>query len=134
MPAFDSLLMFRTTGSLTQDESCGPVTVWGGIQNGLAARVVVPSANGANDTLLPKIYSSDDNSTYNLVAQYVGGATKIPTGGMEFIIPFIVKPGKQYIKLELDGTAASTTYNFGAVQAGVVSNPGFDWERSSNFA
>jgi hypothetical protein len=131
---FDANLMFRTTGNLTQDESLGPVTVWGGMRNGLAVRVNVPSANGANDTMLPKVYESADNSTYNLVAQYDKGATKIPTGGYEFIVPLPVRPGKRYIKLELDGTAASTTYNFGTVVAGIVENPGFDYERTVNFA
>ena len=133
MPVFDANLMLRTTGNLTQDESCGPVVVWGGIHKGLAVRVVVPTANGVNDTILPKVYLSDDNSTYNLVAQSERGAQK-PSGGLEIIVPFPVSPGKHYVKVELDGTAASTTFNFGAVQAGVILNPGFDWERSSNFA
>ena len=131
MPAFDANLMFRTTGTLTTDESVGPLTVYGGIQDGLAARIVVPSAYGANDTVLPKVYSSLDGNTYNLVAQYAEGAVKPGSSGLELIVPFPVIPGKQYIKLELEVTVASTTANFGTVQAGIVGNPGFDWDRST---
>lgn len=130
--AFDANLMFRTTGSLTQDESKGPLTVWGGMEKGLAAQVIVPSANGANDTILPKVYHSADGSTYNLVAQYAGAQT-VPTGGLVLIVPFPVLPGKNYIKLELDGTAASTTYDFGAVVAGIIPNPGHDYDRANHW-
>lgn len=132
MPAFDAELMFRTTGALTQDESLGPVVVYGGIVHGLAARVVVPTANGANDTIQGKIYRSTDGSTYHLIAQWAKGNGEKPgSTGLEMIIPFPVLPGKQYVKLELDGTAASTTYNFGTVVAGVIENPGHDYDRSS---
>lgn len=134
MPVYDANLMLRTTGSLTASESVGPLTVWGGIHKGLAVRAVVPSSFGINDTVLPKVYISDDNSTYNLVAQYADGASKIPTGGKVFIVPFVMPPGKHYVKLELVVTAASTTSTYGVVTAGIVINPGFDWERSSNFA
>lgn len=130
---FDAELMFRTTGNLTQDESKGPLVVWGGIQEGLAVRVVVPTAFGANDTILPKVYLSKDGSTYNLVAQYAKGPQKPYGTGLDLIVPFAVPPGKWYVKLELDGTAASTTYNFGTVVAGIVPNPGYAYERSSNF-
>jgi hypothetical protein len=131
---FDAELMFRTTGNLTQDESAGILQVWGGIRQGLAAQVIVPSANGANDTILPKIYRSADGSTYNLVSQYAGGAQVVPSGGLALIVPFPVLPGKNYIKLELDGTAASTTYNFGAVVAGIIPNPGHDYDRTNHWA
>lgn len=134
MPEFDANLMFRTTGNLTQDESLGPITVYGGIQDGLAVRVVVPTANGANDTILPTVFLSSDGSTYNIAARYAKGATKPTSSGMELIVPFAVPAGKWYVKLELDGTAASTTYNFGVVQAGIVENPGFDWDRSTHTA
>ena len=134
MPVYDANLMLRTTGTLTADESVGPVTVWGGIHKGLAVRVVVPSAFGANDTILPKVYTSADNSTYNLVAQYAEGAIKPYGTGAVMIVPFPVMPGKQYVKLELDVTVASTTATFGVVTAGIVENPGFDWERGSHFA
>lgn len=135
---WDANLMLRTTGNLTQNESDGPLTVWGGIREGLAVQVWVPSANGSNDTILPKVYHSLDNSTYNLVAQYAKGATKVPSAdgaaGLALIIPFPVVPGKQYIKVELIGTAASTTYNFGVVVAGIVPNPGMDYERANHWA
>lgn len=131
MPAFDANLMFRTTATLTQDESLGPIVVYGGMRKGLAVRVVVPQGYGANDTILPKVYSSDDGSTYNLVAQYAKGAVKPGSTGLELIVPFPVFPGKRYIKLELDVTVASTTPNFGTVMAGIIENPGHDWDRST---
>ncbi len=130
---FDANLMFRTQGDLTQDESQGPLKVYGGIRKGLAVQVVVPSAFGANDTILPKVYISTDGSTYNLVAQYAKGATKPGSDGLVMIVPFPVIPGANYVKLELDGTAASTTYNFGAVVAGVIPNPGFDYDRANHW-
>lgn len=129
---FDANLMFRTTGSLTQSESLGPLTVYGGKIDGMAARVIVPTANGANDTILPKVYESADGSTYNLVAQHGKGAQKPTSAGMELIIPFPVRIGKRYIKLELVVTAASTTTNFGTVIAGIVPNLGYEWDRSSD--
>jgi hypothetical protein len=125
-------MMLRTTGSLTAAESVGPVTVWGGIKEGLAVQVVVPTANGANDTILPRVYVSADNSTYNLVSTYREGATK-PSGGKVFIIPFPVKPGKQYVKLELIVTIASTTTNFGTVFAGIIPNPGMEFDRTHHW-
>lgn len=130
-PAFDANLMLRTTATLTQDESVGPVTVYGGLHKGLAARVVVPQGYGANDTILPKVYISSDGSTYNLVAQHAKGAQKPGTTGLELIVPFAVPPGKWYVKVELDVTVASTTPNFGTVQVGIIENPGFDYDRST---
>ena len=129
MPAFDALLMFRTTGALTTNESTGPVILYGGNNDGLAVRVVVPGANGVNDSVNAKVYRSTDGSTYNLVSQYANAGVKT-YGGAELIVPFPLYPGKQYIKLELLPTVASTTVSFGTTVAGVVENPGMDWERS----
>ena len=137
MPTFDANMMFRTTAALTQSESLGPITVYGGQQCGLAARVIVPGNGGAgdygaNDTVLPRVYASSDGSTYNLVSTYAKGAQKPGTGNLELIVPFPVFVGKRYIKLELVVTVASTSPNFGTVFAGIVQNPGFDWDRSSD--
>jgi hypothetical protein len=133
MPEFDAQLMFRTAGSgaLAANASFGPLVVYGGIREGLAARVAIPSANGINDTIYPKVYISQDGTNYNLAAQYAKGAVKPGAGSLDMIVPFPVLPGKNYVKLELIGAAASTTYNFGVVQAGIVQNPGFDWDRST---
>jgi hypothetical protein len=128
---FDANLMLRTTGTLTQDESVGPVTLYGGDIKGLAARVVVPSAYGANDTVLPKVYASTDGSTYNLVAQHAAGAVKPGSTGTKLIVPFQLPPGKWYVKVELDVTVASTTPNFGVTLVGIVQNPGFAEDRST---
>jgi hypothetical protein len=131
---FDANLMFRTTGDLTQDESKGPLTVYGGIKNGLAAQIIVPSSAsiGADDKLEANVYRSSDGSTYNLVSQYAEGIiTKPSTDGAVWIVPFPVLPGKNYVKLELKGTA--TTFNFGAVVAGIIPNPGFDYDRTHHW-
>jgi hypothetical protein len=130
----DANLMFRTTGTLTQDESLGPIVVYGGMRHGLAVRTVVPQGYGANDTVWPKVYLSADGSTYNLVAQHAKGAQKPGSTGLHLITPFAVPPGKWYVKLELDVTVASTTANFGVVTAGIVENPGYDWDRSTGAA
>ncbi len=134
---FDANLMFRTTANLTQDESLGPLVVYGGQCDGLAARVIVPGQGGAgnygaNDTILPRIYTSSDGSTYNLVSTYAKGAQKPGTGSLDLVIPFPVFTGKRYVKIELDVTVASTSANFGVVTAGIIENPGFDWDRSSD--
>jgi hypothetical protein len=127
---FDKLLMLRTTGTLTASESVGPITIYGGNPEGLAARVIVPSAFGANDTILPKVYTSTDGSTYNLVAQNAA-AVKPGSAGTELIVPFTPPAGKTYVKVELVVTIASTTANLGTTIVGLVNNPGFATDRSS---
>lgn len=131
MPVFDSSLMFRTTGNLTQNESKGPVTVrTTGIQ-GLAVRVVVPAGTyGASDTILPRVWASDDNSTYSLAASYENGAQTVGAGGKEMIVPIVAEA--KYLKLELLLTA--TTTNFGAVVAGLVQGVGYDWTRAVDWS
>jgi len=130
---FDDELMFATGADLTASVSQGPLTVYGQIEKGLAVRVVVEDAFGANDTMLPKVYLSADNSTYNLVAQSHLGATLVD-GGYEFMVPFPVPAGKWYVKLELVLTAASTTSTFTDVYAGIVPNVGQPFDRTSNWA
>lgn len=133
MPAFDANLMWRTTGDLTADQSCDPLTVYGGVGGRLAARVVVPDAFGVNDKVNVKVHASQDGSTYQQIAGHPKGgvATK---GGAELIVPFDIPAGKNYVKVELDVTIASTTAGFGAVQAGIVSGVKFDYDRLSHMA
>lgn len=129
---FDDTMMFITGADLTADGSHGPVTVWGQINKGMAVRLVVEDAFGANDTMLLKVHHSVDNSTYNVVSQNHEGAVKVK-GGYEFMVPFPVIPGKNYIKLELDLTVASTTAEFTDVYAGIVPNVGQPIDRTSNW-
>lgn len=134
MPLFDNNLMLRTTGNLTGNESVGPVTLKGGTKSkGLAVRVQVPAATsiGADDTLLAKVYASYDGSTYNVIAQWKKGATKVGASGYEMIVPFAIN-SKVYVKVELLMTA--TTTNFGAVQVGIVQNVGYEWDRNTHFS
>lgn len=129
---FDADLMFYTEKDVTTDESVGPLEVWGSIEKGLSVRVLVEDAYGANDTMLPMVHLSANNSTYNLVAQYHKGATKVK-GGYEFLIPFICPPGKWYAKLELAVTVASTTPLFTDVVAGIVPNVGDVFSRTNHW-
>lgn len=127
---FDKDLMFLENATVTQALSTGPISVWGGIERGMAVRVVVGDAYGAADTMLPKVYVSRDGTNYNLVSQHVSGGTTVK-GGREFIVPFAVSPGRNYVKLELVVTA--TTKSYTGVYAGVVPNPGFDYERDTHW-
>lgn len=130
---FDANLMFYTEKDVTQSESAGAVLqVWGQVDKGLAARIICEDAFGANDTVLPKVYLSTDGSTYNLVAQARQGAVK-PKGGYEWMIPFPCAPGKNYVKLELIVTAASTTMTLTDVVAGIVPNVGGVFDRTNHF-
>lgn len=129
---FDANLMFYTEKDVTASESSPVLTAWGQIKEGLAVRVLVEDAFGANDTMLPKVYVSSDGSTYNLVAQARQGAVK-PKGGYEWMIPFPVPAGKTYVKLELVVTAASTTSLFTDVVAGIVPNVGGVFDRANHF-
>lgn len=128
--AFDDDLMFLKNATVTQAISTGPVSVWGGIERGLAVRVVVGNSYGANDTMLPKVYVSADGTNYTLVSQHSSGGTKV-YGGREFIVPFPVNPGRNYVKLELAVTA--TTKSYTGVYAGIVPNPGFDYDRNTHW-
>jgi hypothetical protein len=126
--------MFRTTGAFTTNESSSGIKVWGGIREGMAAQVVVPSGYGANDTITGNVYTSTDDSTYVLVSKWAKGTAQKPgTTGFVMIIPFPVRPGKQYIKLELLATAASTTETFGTVVAGIIPNPGYEFDRTGHW-
>lgn len=134
--AFDANLMFRTTATLTQDETCGPLQVWGGKGDQLAARVIIPAAYGTNDTVLPEVWgSTSSGGTFSLIAKYGKGAQKPGTGSLEMVVPFALPyNGCNWIKLVLDVTVASTTPNFGTAIAGIIRNPGRDWSRSTSFA
>lgn len=134
MGAMDNDLMFRTTGDLTQSESDGPITIYGTPLRGMAVRVEVPDAYGANDTVLPKLYASTDGSSYNLLASYREGAVKVK-GGKTFLLPFALPKGKKtYLKLELVVTVASTTVSFGGARAGIVLGGGADIDRTTNWS
>lgn len=129
---FDAELMFDTGTDLTADISYDAIEVWGQIEKGMAVRVVVEDAFGANDTMLPKVHVSTDGTNYNMVIEAIDGAVKVK-GGYEFMIPFPVFPGKTYVKLELDLTVASTTAEFKDVYAGIVPNVGQPFDRTSNW-
>jgi len=128
--AFDTNLMFWSSVAITANTTAGPLTVWGQINKGLAVRIVT-KATGADDTILPEVWLSADNSTYYLAATYRKGASKPGVAGTEYIIPFPVAEGKNYVKLEL--TPTGTTTSFGSTYAGIVPNDGNEWDRTSNW-
>ena len=127
MPAFDANLMFRTTANLTVSESSSGIKIRKTSIRGMAVRVVVPTAFADGDTIMGKVYESDDNSSFNLISQ---SAVKsgYNTAPGDFFVPFVSK--KKYVKLELVVTSTTAAnINFGAVKAGLVFNVGFDWSR-----
>ncbi len=131
MPVFDSNLMFRTTGALTQSESSAGLKIFGTGLQGLAARVVIPSSAGTTTSILPRYYGSADNAAWNLIAAHPGGAHTILAGGnLELITPIVTN--LKYVREEL--VVTGTTPNFGTVRSGLVTNVGFDWDRSIDFS
>lgn len=126
---FDSNLVFRSTGDLTESESLGPLTIYGTPIKGMAAKVIVPNAL-LNDTVLAKLHASTDGTNYYVLASYKDGAVKT-IGGKELILPFALPKGqKTYLKLELSVLIASTTATFGAVRAGLVLGGGAHVDRT----
>lgn len=131
--AQDANLMFRTTGALTANESSGAVTLYGTPLKGMTAVVDVPDAYGANDTVLPRLWASTDGSSYNLFQSYKDGAVKVK-GGFTFYLHFALpKSEKNYLKLELLVTIASTTAGFGTVKSGIVLGGGGSIDRTESF-
>ena len=136
--AFDNLLMFRTSGNLTQSESNGPLTIRGtSIEGGMAGVVIVPSSAETLASVLPRYYVSDDDSTYTLLATYPGGAKSIDVnaGGSNNLSEVLTTPivtDKKYVKEELV-VAGTTATSFGAVVSGLVGPRGFDFSRAVGF-
>lgn len=133
MPVFDNLLMTRSSGNLTASASSSGVIIYGTGVKGMAAYFVVPSNTGTTNSLLPRVWVSDDDSTYYLFATYHGGAWTPTSGetGKEFVIPVVTD--KKYAKTELVITGSSGTPNFGVVLAGFVTGVGYDWDRGIVF-
>lgn len=131
MPAFDANLMFRTTGNLTNSVSPTTLTVRGTGIKGMAVRVAVPTAFHDDDTLTAKVYVSDDASNFDLLAQSDNYAT-LNSNPRDIIVPVITD--RKYVKLELVPTSTTAAnINFGAVQAGLVVNVGYNYDRSLSF-
>lgn len=128
MPAFDDLLMFRTTASLTASETSAAVTINGVPINGLAARVVVPTAFSDDDTLQVKVKYSAAGSSYTIEGQ-TAALTGFKTNPRDVIVPVV--GNYKYVKLELIVTSTTpANIDFGAVKAGVVENVNRAWSRT----
>ena len=99
MPAFDALLMTRTTGNLTATESVGGIVLRGTGISGMAARVAVPTAYNDDDTLQVLVYDSADNTTYNLIAQSRALDT-FKTNPRDIIVPVVTN--RKYGKIQIN--------------------------------
>jgi hypothetical protein len=133
MPVFDHALMFQSTGNITATGyATNALKIYGTPVNGLGVRVMFPSTPGTTVPILPSLYVSDDNSTYYLAATYPGGAQSwtVSTAN-ELVFGFV--SNKKYAKLYFTVTSGTTGSSFGAVQAGIVEQVGFDWSRAVSF-
>ena len=136
--AFDNLLMFHTSGAVTNSQSNGPLTIRGtSIEGGMSGVVIVPSSAETKATIYPRYWYSADNSTYVLGAVYPGGATAIDVnaGGSNNQSEVLITPivtDKKYVKEELV-VAGTTSTNFGVVVSGLVGPRGFDFSRAVGF-
>jgi hypothetical protein len=136
-PAFDNLLMFRSTGVVTNSQSNGPLTIRGTGYIGMAARVTAPitgTQTVVTGFLLPRYWVSETNGagTYHIAFTHPGGAAGcayIPSVGLDLIIPIVTN--YKYIVEEL--IVIATTPSFGVVQSGLVTAVGFDWDRAVHF-
>lgn len=133
MPVFDHALMFQSTGNITKTGyATNALKIYGTPVNGLGVRVLFPSTPGTTVPILPSLYVSDDNSTYFLAATYPGGAQSwtVSTAN-ELVFGFV--SNKKYAKLYFTVTSGTTGSSFGAVQAGIVEQVGWDWSRAVSF-
>lgn len=134
MTVFDHAQMFQSSGNLTTSGySTNAVKIYGTPVNGLGARISIPSTPGATWKILPSLYVSEDDSTYVLHSSYPGGAQSWANGNQsDLILSFATV--QKYAKLYFTVTTGTTSATgFGAVQAGIVPNVGFDWDRSIGF-
>ena len=137
MPVFDNLLMTRSSANLTASVSSSGVKIYGTCVKGMAAYIVVPTNTGTTNSILPRVWVSDDDSTYYLKATYQEGAwtpssaEATATAGKEFVVPLVTD--MKYAKTELVITGSSGTPNFGVVLAGFVTGVGYDWDRGVVF-
>jgi hypothetical protein len=131
MPAFDANLMTRTTGNLTTTESGSGVILRGTGVKGMAARAAVPTAYNDNDTLIMKVWVSNDNTTYYLHAQSDTLKT-FKTNPRDVIVALVTD--HKYAKIQLvPSSTTAANINFGVVKAGFVTGVGYDWDRSLGF-
>lgn len=132
MSAFDNNLMLRTTGNLTVSETSGALTIRGTPVRGMAARVSVPTAFADGDTIQAKVKTSDDDSTYTVIAQSEV-LSSFNTNPRDIIVPFTSV--RKYVKTELVVTSTTAAnINFGAVKSGIVLNTGFAFDRTAGFS
>jgi hypothetical protein len=129
MPAYDALLMLRTAaaGAMVADfVAAAPITLTGH-NNKCALRVTIPTAAFAVDTMICQVERSvDAGVTWTVIAQTADDVVGV--AGKEVILPFDTIQGPALYRCTLNGTSAGM--NFGVVQAGIVIDPGGDWQRN----
>ena len=133
MTVFDHALMFQSTGSITASGyATNALKIYGTPINGHSVRISFPSSPGTTAPILPSMYVSDDNSTYRLADTFPGGAQSWTVDtGKDLIFGFI--SNKKYAKLYFTVTSGTTGTDYGAVQAGIIENVGWDWSRAVGF-
>jgi hypothetical protein len=117
--AFDSELMFRTTGDLTEDEAGTYVAVPEGGE--MRLRVVVPEMAEANDTIVVTVSLSDDGTNpLEVITMPTITKAAVDAGAHDFFLP--IKTRRAYIKVAFDITDADSGSDFdaGVVLAGLV--------------
>lgn len=138
---FDNTQMFFSSGALSKSNTVALVPssgikIRGTSVKGLSARVSIPTTAGSWATILPSIYVSEDDSTYKLQAVYPGGATVIPAGGKDLVIPFEAPRKYKYVKMYFaiaDGTTGGGGV-YGNVKAGITVRTLGDFDRTVDFS
>ena len=117
--AFDSAIMFRSTGDLTADEAGSYVAVPEG--GNMRMRVVVPEMAEASDTIDITISFSDDgtNAIETMTMEQITKA-KVDAGETEYFSTVFTT--RSYIKVGINITDADAGGDFdaGVVQIGLV--------------
>jgi hypothetical protein len=82
--------------------------------------------------LLVAVQLSTDNTNFYTVAQNVGGArSALASDGEVWVVPFVVPAGRYYARVAF--TVTGSTPNFGAVVAGIIPNPGAEYDRKEHW-
>jgi hypothetical protein len=136
MPVFDAELMFRTTGNLTTSESSSGLKIHGTPIRGMAAYFVLPSSTGTTNNVTVKVWASEDDSTYRILATYPGAPRSWASGALTekdgtFVVPIVTT--MKYVKSEIVIAGSTGVPNFGVAKAGVIVGVGWDWKREERF-
>jgi hypothetical protein len=133
-PTKDANLIVRAAsdGDLTATEGCGGFDVSKTPIEGMSLWVMVPDVDDTADVLDIKIFESSASTaadTTDLIASHpqLDGDTVVG----EWVIPFVTD--KRFVYVEFVVGVGGGTPNFGAVEAALVLNVGYEWSREVSF-